>query len=144
MKKCVAMVLTVLMLVSMCACSDDNAYQGTPEELNTILDRVAMIPVATMGVSMTITDVAVSLLDWCESTDMTDAEIAAATKTYYDSVESANKDMFYEQVYLTVGGVRLLSNEDKRSGVLEAAGHSPKLSWDDAAFSLAMSLDDAL
>ena len=144
MKKWIAFFTALVMLVSLCACANDNTYKGTAEEFSEILDRVASIPVGTMGVSMMITDVAVTLLDWCEATAMTDVEIAQATKAYYDTVDADWQEIFLDQVSSTLGGVSLMANEDTRAVALEAAGHNAKRKWDEETLSLAASLDDAL
>ncbi len=143
-KKGIAILLSFAMLLSLCACSSAPSYKGTNEELDGILERISEIPIATMGVSMVITNRAVELLDWCEATTMSADELAANVKAYYDAMDAEAQGMFIEQVAVVVNGVWTLSREESRAAVLETAGFNANLSWDEATMSLAVSIDDLL
>ncbi len=144
MKKLIALASALVMLVSFCACSTAPSYKGTTEELEGILDMIAEIPIATMGVSITITSRAVDLLDWCEATSMSGEDIAAQVKQGYDQLDAQMQELFLEQVAVTVNAVGNLSREESRAGMLESAGFKSSLSWTEEAFSLAACLDDLL
>ena len=144
MKKCIAVLLALVMLVSLCACTTESAYKGTKEELEGIVDMIAQIPIATMGVSITITNRAVELLDWCEATSMSGEDVADTVKAYYDALDADAQSLFLEQVAVTVNDVGTLSNEETRASVLETAGFSKTLTWDEQALSLAACIDDRL
>ena len=144
MKKWLALLCSLVMILSLCACSSAPSYSGTAEELEGIVDMIAEIPVATMGVSMTIVSRAVDLLDWCEATDMSGEEIAAQVKQAYDRLDPAAQEMFLEQVALTVNGAANLSFESLHDPMLESAGFKTSLNWSEKAFSLAACVDDQL
>ena len=144
MKKLIALASTLVMLVSFCACSPSLTYSGTSEELEGIVDMIAEIPIATMGVSMTIVSRAVDLLDWCEATSMSGEDIAAQVKQTYDRLDPSIQELFLEQIAVTVNGAANLSDEALREAMLESAGFKTSLSWSDKAFSLAACVDDLL
>lgn len=144
MKKTIALLTALVMLVSLCACSPAPPYKGTTEELDVILEMISEIPIATMGVSMTITARAAELLDWCEATTMSGDELADCVKIYYDAIDAQARDIFIEQVAVVVNGVAALSREESRAAMLETAGLNTKQSWDEATVSLAVSIDDLL
>ncbi|MBE6763890.1 MAG: hypothetical protein E7553_06040 [Ruminococcaceae bacterium] len=146
MKNVFCVLLTVVMMLTLCACSApvENTYKGTAEELDSLLLGISQIPVGTMGVSMTITARAVELLDWCETTSMSGDELAATVKAYYEALDDANKELFAEQIAVTMNSIGRLCEEDLRAGMLESAGLSTKLNWDATTFSLAASADDQL
>lgn len=146
MKKTVALLTALVMLLSLCACSapPSLSYTGSAEELNTLLDNIASIPIATMGVSAVITNRAIELLDWCEATSMSGDELAASVKAYYDALDDANKELFAEQIAATMNRIGHLLDEDLRVEMLESAGLSTARNWDVATFSLAASADELL
>lgn len=144
MKKLLALLCAFAMIVSLCACTPTPSYEGTAEELEGIVEMIAEIPVATMGVSMTITSRAVDLLDWCAATSMSGEEIAAQAKQAYDALDPAMQEMFLEQVALTVNAAANLSKEALRDAMLESAGFDTSLTWSDDVHSLAACLDDQL
>ena len=144
MKRCVAVLLALVMLLSLCACSQKPSYKGDEEELQTVLGGIASIPVATMGASMTVTARTVELLDWCEATAMSGEELAGKVKAYYDAMDADAQMMFQDQVMVTVNCAANLSDEGSRASVLNAAGFSDKLIWDEKALLLAVCIDDLL
>lgn len=144
LQKVTACLLAVLMLLSLCACSTTLSYKGTAEELDGILEMISEIPIATMGVSMTITNRAVDILDWCEAATVSGDELADYVKSYYDAMDANAQNLFIEQVAVVVNGVGNLSREESRVSMLETAGLDAEQTWNTTAFSLAVSIDDRL
>ena len=146
MKKLLAIWTVLAMLLSLCACTSpaQPTCEGTAEELDTIIQEIAYIPVGTMGVSMTITARAVELLDWCEATTAGSEETAIQVKLFYDTLTPDQQEMFVEQIVITINAVANLSSESLRAAMLESAGFKTSLNWSDDAFSLAACVDDEL
>ena len=144
MKKWLASLLAVVMLLSLCACTTPASSKGTPEELDEIMQDISQIPVATMGVSMIITARASELLDWCEATTVSGEESAALVKQFRDSLNPDVQSLFDEQVAEVLSGVGVLSKDEYRAKALEAAGLNTGKIWSEKAFTLVSYIDDQL
>lgn len=136
-----------LLLLLTCAvgCSEEpsgpsvtNPYEGTAAELGMLMDDIAALPVGTMGVSMTAITKAAALLNWCEVTTMTDAQIQEEIQIRFEMIDEESRLMLMDQVALVTDSCEKMRDETARRDCLEAVGDAPSnYSWSDKAFDTA-------
>ncbi len=145
LKRTVALILLAVLLLNFVACAptqNSSGVAGTTEELRGVLNEIGTLPVATMGVSVTATQTAVKLLDWCAVTVMTKDEVIAEVKAYYETFNPVDAEMYAEQFLLVSDTCTALADESNRASALETAGLSPALTWPQAAFDLATAMGE--
>ncbi len=144
--KYVSIILTMLLMLTMLtACSGENGgpavddgaaipvQTGSEEELQAVLDRIASIPVGTMGVTMKITEVAVMATDWCEKTAMDNTQLHDSLTAYYTAY--GDPMMYVEQMYVVADRMAAFEDPTRREMYMSDAGYDASdYTWSDAAF----------
>ena len=145
--KYVSMLMVLLLsLVMLTACGGEEnstvqdgstpTQVGNEQELQAVLERIAYLPVGTMGVTLKTTEVAAVALDWCENTSMTAQQLADALDDYYAQV--ADREMYVEQMYSVASRmVNFADTEYRNKSLTDAGFDAENYVWTDKAFTLA-------